>query len=123
MVGQPRDRFDLFISGFVINEASRGNAEAARRRLEIVADIPVLEITEHVRRLGKVLIEEGAVPRNAEVDALHLAIAAVNGMNYLLTWNCAHLANASMRIRIESVCRAQGYEPPIICTPQELMEE
>lgn len=118
-----RSRFDLFISELVLSEASRGNADTARRRMDLLSELPELEIGEHVRRLATALIEEGALPLNAEVDALHLAIATVNGMDYLLTWNCAHLANAAMRLKIESVCRAHGYEPPIICTPLELMEE
>ena len=53
-------------------------------------------------------------------DALHIAVAAVNGMDYLLTWNCKHIANVALRLRIEAVCRAAGYEPPLICTPEEL---
>jgi hypothetical protein len=69
------------------------------------------------------LISEGAIPAKAEIDAYHIAIAAVHDMEYLLTWNCAHIANAVMRGRIESVCRKHGYEPPTICTPQELMED
>ena len=68
------------------------------------------------------LISEGAIPATAEVDAFHIAVAAVNGVEYLLTWNCTHIANAVIRPRIAAVCRRQGIEPPIICTPQELME-
>ena len=64
-----------------------------------------------------------AIPEQAEIDAYHIAVATVNGMDYLLTWNCTHIANAVMRPRVEAVCRGHGYEPPIICTPQELMEE
>jgi hypothetical protein len=56
------------------------------------------------------------------VDALHIAVATVQGIEYLLTWNCTHIANAAMRPRIEAICRSLGYEPPTICTPQELME-
>jgi len=62
----------------------------------------------------------GLLPPKAAIDALHLALATVHGMDYLLTWNCTHLANAALRSRLEAVCRAQGYEPPIICTPEEL---
>jgi hypothetical protein len=113
-----RSHFDLFVSEYVLTEVSIGNADASRRRLDLIADIAKLEVTAEVERLT-----EGAIPRKAAVDAYHLAIAAVNGMDYLLTWNWAHLANAFMRVKIESVCRAHDYEPPIICTPQELMEE
>jgi hypothetical protein len=63
------------------------------------------------------------LPERAAVDALHIAVAAVHGMDYLLTWNCTHIANAALRDPIESVCRAHGYEPPAICTPEELLSE
>lgn len=117
-----RSDFELYISEFVIAEISRGDPEAAKRRLEAITDISELEATEEVRVLGKALILEGPIPPKAEIDAYHIAIAAVNGMDYLLTWNCTHIANAVMRAKIEMVCRRYGYEPPVICTPQELME-
>jgi hypothetical protein len=72
--------------------------------------------------LAKALITEGPIPPKAEIDAYHIAVAAVHGMEYLLTWNCTQIANVVMRPKVESVCRKYGYEPPIICTPQELME-
>lgn len=118
-----RSSFELFISEFVIAEASLGNPEAAKKRLEAIAGLPELSTANEVRMLANALISEGAIPTKAEVDAFHIAVAAVNGLEYLLTWNCAHIANALMRPRIEAVCRQQGVEPPIICTPQELMEE
>ena len=118
-----RPSFDLFISEFVAAEAILGNFEAAQKRLEIIADLPKLAVTEAVRTLAKALISDGPIPPKAEIDAYHIAVAAVNGVEYLLTWNCAHIANAIMRPKIEEVCRRQGFEPPIICTPQELMED
>ena len=117
-----RPDFELFISEFVIVEASLGNAESAQKRLEIIGNIPKLSVNESVRVLAKALISNGPIPANAEVDAYHIAVAAVNGIEYLLTWNCTHIANAIMRPKIEEVCRRQGFEPPIICTPLELME-
>lgn len=114
--------FEIYISEFVVAEASQGNAEAAERRLSVLADIPELEVTETVRELGKVLVLEGPIPAGAEIDAFHIAVAAANGMDYLLTWNCKHIANAVMRPKVEAVCRNHGFEPPTICTPQELME-
>ena len=81
-----------------------------------------LQATEAVRVLGQALITRHALPEKAEIDAYHVAIAAVNGIEYLLTWNCTHIANAVTRPKIEATCRALGYEPPIICTPDELME-
>lgn len=116
-------RFDLFVSEFVLAEASLGDAAAARLRVDAVAGIPELEATELVRQLGAALMADGPVPAAAEIDAYHIAIAAVNGMDYLLTWNCRHIANAGIRGKIEDVCRSNGYDPPTICTPQELMED
>ncbi len=117
-----RGDFEIFISEFVIVELSQGNPEAAARRLKAIEAIPELDINDEVRQLGKLLITEGPIPEKAEIDAFHIAVAAVNGMDYLLTWNCKHIANAVMRSRVENVCHNHGYLPPIICTPQELME-
>jgi hypothetical protein len=86
-------------------------------------DINVLELSPEARVLADELIRQGAIPGKAVLDAFHIGIAVVNGMDYLLTWNCTHIANASMRHKIESICRLIGYEPPVICTPEELMEE
>ena len=116
-------RYDLFISEFVIVESSQGDATAANRRLTVLNDIPELSFTEESRFLAAMLLDAGPIPSNALIDAYHIAIAAVNGMDYLLTWNCTHIANARIRPRIEDICRIQGYEPPVICTPLELMEE
>ena len=117
-----RADFDLFISEFVLVEASQGHPDAAKRRLDVLNGIDELETPIEVRDLAIALIREGSLPEKAELDALHIATAAVNGMDYLLTWNCKHIANAVMRPKVEAVCRKHGYEPPIICTPQELME-
>lgn len=88
-----------------------------------MADIPILQLTEEVRRVAHELLSQKALPAQAAVDALHVAVAVVNGMDYLLTWNCTHIANAAVRSKIERVCRSLGYEPPVICTPEELLEE
>ena len=117
-----RADFDLFVSEFVVVESSKGDAEAARRRLLVIQDIAEIEVSNSVRDLAAALIKEGSLPGNAVIDAFHVSVAAVNGINYLLTWNCAHIANAVMRPKIESVCRKNGFEPPIICTPSELLE-
>ncbi len=114
--------FEIFISEFVVAESWQGDTEAAERRIAVIADIPELEITETVRELAKALISEGPIPVGSEIDAYHIAVAAANGMDYPPTWNCKHIANAAMRPKIEEVCRNHGFEPPIICTPLELME-
>ena len=117
-----RPHFELFVSELVTAEACLGDPEFAQRRLGAIEALPKLAVTEAVRELAKKLVSEGPIPDTAEMDAYHIAVAAVNGMEYLLTWNCTHIANAVMRPRIEEICRQQGFEPPIICTPQELME-
>ena len=117
-----RQNYRIFVSDLVISEASKGHSEASQRRLAAIADLPLLQISEDVRALAQALIESHALPEKAEVDAYHVAIAAVNGIAYLLTWNCTHIANAHTRPKIENTCRTLGYEPPVICTPLELME-
>ena len=113
-----RSEFEVFISEFVIAESAQGNPEASTRRIESIRDIPELEVSEDVKILAKALIVEGPIPEKSEIGAYHIAVATVNGMDYLLTWNCTHIANAVMRPKVESVCRSHGYEPPIICTPK-----
>ena len=115
-----REQFDLYISALVIQEAGAGNPEAAQKRLEQLDDIPELNITEEVKRFAQVLIQKVPLPEKARIDALHIAVAALSGMDYLLTWNCTHIANAILRPKLEAICREFGYEPPTICTPQEL---
>jgi hypothetical protein len=118
-----KDEFALYVSEFVLAEASEGNADAANRRLVAIADIPLLRATPEVMALAEKLLIVGALPRKAYIDAFHIAISAVHGMDYLLTWNCKHIANAIMRPKIEAICINKGYDPPIICTPEELMGE
>lgn len=118
-----RSDFEVYISEFVLREASLGDPAAAARRLIVLEQIAEVEVTEDVRALGQVLITEGPIPARAEIDAYHIAVAAVNGIDYLLTWNCTHIANATMRPKIETSCRRYGFEPPNICTPQQLLED
>lgn len=118
-----RARFELYTAQPVVDEAAEGHAEAAERRLEKLTPLPLLDITEEVSRVAEALLRRGPIPRKAAVDAVHIAAAAVHSMDYLLTWNCKHIANAAMRNKIEAIIRSNGYEPPILCTPEELLEE
>jgi len=115
--------YDLFVSQLVVSESAGGDEDAARERSSFLRDIPRLGTTEAVGDLAARLVASGVVPRKAAEDALHIAVAAVHGVDYLLTWNCKHIANARMRQAIERVCREAGYEPPVVCTPEELMED
>jgi len=117
-----RDRFELLISQAVLDEASRGDADVAARRMALLAEIAVLTIGDDVIEFAAQLLRRRVVPAKAQSDALHIAVAAVNHVAYLMTWNCAHIANAAVRGKIEGACRAAGLQAPIICTPEELGE-
>jgi hypothetical protein len=117
-----RHAFDLFISQMVLDEAGAGDPEAAARRLAILTPLLLLNPREEEAELAQALIAQLPLPASAAADALHIAIAVVNGMDFLLTWNCTHIANAALRSRIEAICRSKGFEVPIICTPEELLE-
>ena len=116
-----RVRFDLFISGVVLEEASRGNPEAAQRRIEILGGITSLAVTDDVIILSKDLIQKKALPKKAVDDSFHIAISAVHRINYLLTWNCRHIDNAETKPLVRGICIANGHTCPEICTPLELM--
>lgn len=120
---EQRKRFDLYVSEAVVAECSAGDPQAAQERLDAVDGIPILDVTDDAEQLADLLVSGIPLPQRAEVDALHIAIATVNGMDYLLTWNCAHIANAALQARIEVICRSAGFEPPTICTPQQLWEQ
>jgi len=118
-----RKEFDLYISALVLQEAGQGDREAARKRLEAVEHLPILRLTDEAVVLAEALLKEGALPRRAADDAIHLALATVSEMDFLLTWNCRHLANAELSGPAARFLRAKGYEPPVVCTPEELMGE
>lgn len=115
-----RQKFTVVASQLVVKEASAGDATAAQQRLARLTSIELLTTGDAAIALAHTLVEQGAIPAKAAADALHIAIAVTNGVEYLLTWNCRHIANASTRNQIENLCQTQGYEPTIICTPDEL---
>ncbi len=116
-----RGAFDLFVSQLVIDEASAGDADAVARRLAILDGIPLIEPQSGTDELVDALIQYLALPPRAVADAVHIALAVVNGIDFLLTWNCTHIANAANRPIIESTCQSLGYAAPVICTPEELL--
>ena len=116
------ERFQLVASELVVAECGAGDVDAARARLETLEGVTLLGTSAAAEDLARNLLDLGAVPRKAAADAAHIAIAAANGVEFLVTWNFRHIANAAMRVAIESACRQAGYKPPVICTPNELLE-
>lgn len=109
------------MSRFVLDEASLGDEKLAAERLEALKGIPLLELSEPILTLGTELLERAVLPEKARVDALHIATAAVHEIDYLLTWNCKHIANANLVPRVNKIIENEGYMPPYICTPEELI--
>jgi predicted nucleic acid-binding protein len=116
-----RSEFDIYTSQVVTAEAERGDAVAARNRLELLAQLPSLAPTVESEALVPALLRATGLPPSALLDMAHGSIATVHGMQFLLTWNCRHIANARIIRVVERVCRTAGYEPPVLCTPEELM--
>lgn len=114
------DHLEIVISQVVLDECGGGDPTAAEERLEVVENHRLLAITQECHELATNLMNAKAVPASEPRDALHIAIASVHRVHYLLTWNFKHIANAVLRHRIEFVIREAGFDPPIICTPQEL---
>ena len=115
-----RTSYQLRVSQLVLDEAAGGDAGMGARRVNALTGVPVIDLTQEASALATDLVIRGALPRKALVDAFHIGIAASHHLDYLLTWNCRHLANAAIRGTIEAVCRSAGLVPPVICTPEEL---
>ncbi|HEX5244706.1 MAG TPA: type II toxin-antitoxin system VapC family toxin [Tepidisphaeraceae bacterium] len=119
---ESRQHFQLLTSEVARVECSRGDPQAASERLELIANLTMAQALPDFESLAELLLVRHALPAKARIDAFHVAIAPTNSIEYLLTWNCRHLANATMRTKIEATCQERGYPAPIICTPYELME-
>ena len=118
-----RQDFELYVSAVVLAEVARGNEQFAAARTTVAQQLTIVEISESATALADSLVEHAGLPPTAYEDAIHIAVAATGGMDYLLTWNCRHIANAMIIPRVNRVIRSFGYEPPLIYTPQQLMEE
>lgn len=116
-----QERFELVISELVREEAAVGDRDAAQSRLAAISPLTVIAATPEVARLAQALVDRKAVPERVAQDAVHIAIAAVHRVPFLVTWNFRHIANAAARPRIEAVCRDAGIDPPLLCTPDQLV--
>ncbi|MBI1748177.1 MAG: type II toxin-antitoxin system VapC family toxin [Acidobacteria bacterium] len=119
---QVRPNLKCFVSDFVIQEAERGNATYAQKRLEAIKDFPVLELSGEIKDLAQKYFAAILIPERAKVDAFHLAVAAWHRMDYLLSWNCTHIASGRVRRIVRDINDGLGVHTPTICTPEELME-
>jgi hypothetical protein len=116
-----RSDFQLYSSQAVVKETSQGDTEIASRRLEIIRNLALLDLNQSVLDLAEQFLERSSLPAKADVDAVHIAAATVHGMDYLLTWNCKHIANAQIQGKLAEISLDFGYELPILCTPYELL--
>jgi hypothetical protein len=117
-----RHEHELFTSQVVLDEIAAGDAEMARQRLELVASTMLLDLTDDANALTKVILHSGVLPVAADRDAAHIALATVHQMDILLSWNCRHIANAFIQARLRKLAAASGFTLPVICTPEELLE-
>jgi predicted nucleic acid-binding protein len=118
-----RNDFALFVSQAVLREAERGDPDAAHRRTQLLAGIPVLSVTSEAEDLAAAILRERLLPPVAVDDALHLSLAVVHQMDFLLTWNCRHLANAELLPPLEQWIAHRNLRVPSVCTPDELLEK
>ncbi len=118
-----RKNFGLYVSQLVVNEAGRGDREAAEKRLSLLKDVPLLQFNDKIADFAQKIVSDKIIPEKAAEDAIHIAVATIHKMDYLVTWNCSHIANAELRRKISKLGAECGYEMSVICTPEELMGE
>ncbi len=118
-----RQIFDLFISQLVIDEVSKGDRVFAQKRLDLIQNIPFIDFNDEAKDLAKEILRQNVLPPKATLDVFHIATTAVHKIDFLLTLNCKHIANAFIFRRIEKICVEFDYEAPIVCTPQEILEK
>ena len=113
---------DGFISPIILEEISKGDAQAAQKRLAVVEPFEILELIPEIKELADLYFDAVDLPEKARADAYHLAMAIEHGMDYLVTWNCVHIAGARVNRIVESINSERNLQTPFICTPEELME-
>jgi hypothetical protein len=120
---EARTEFELYISELVLVEIGDGDQQAAECRLGLAKEFRTLNVTPECSLLAQRLLRKGGLPQRASTDASHIATAAVHGMDFLLTWNCRHIANAVLIPKLGSIMAAEGYVSPLICTPPQLVHK
>jgi predicted nucleic acid-binding protein len=115
-------KLDSFISQFVINEIADGDPVAAKARLQASSHFPQLKMNQEIADLANRYFKAIHIPEKAKTDAFHLATATWHGMDYLVSWNCTHIASGRVRNIVEHINAENDLATPTICTPEELME-
>jgi hypothetical protein len=118
-----RSKYQLVTSQYVLDEAALGDSSLAADRLQALAGIPLLDLPIEVPQLAGEILRRAILPANAQIDALHIAVASFHEVEYLLTWNCKHIANANVLPKIRDLLMELGYPVPVICTPEEMIGE
>jgi len=115
-------KYKSFVSALVFQEAGKGDQNQAEMRLAAMANFPMIDIDDEAQSLAEKIIAKKGIPGEYPEDALHIAVAAVNGIDVIITWNFAHLNNPFTRKKIRMIVEAEGYSCPEICSPEELLE-
>ena len=115
-------RFRLVVSELVIAEAGAGDPAAASARLAVLESLTLLKTKEETEALAERILRAGAIPEAGAADATHVAVAVTHGVDYLVTWNFRHIANAANQRQMDRICREAGYDPVVLCSPAQLME-
>lgn len=116
-----RSNYGLYISEVVSLECAAGDPSAAKKRLDAIDGLSLLRVTKEAVELSKAMVARGIIPSKAAEDSLHISIATIHAMDFLLTWNCKHIANPEIQKRIALYLEEQGLFLPFICTPEELL--
>jgi predicted nucleic acid-binding protein len=117
-----RHSHELFTSQVVLDEIAFGEPAMAQFRLETLQTVPLLQVTDGIKELARKVLTSGLLPATADRDAVHIALASAYNVDILLSWNCRHIANAAIQSRLRRLVESAGFELPVICTPEELME-
>ena len=120
---EERGNYELVTSQYVLDEASAGDPELAAERLQSLDGIPLLPLDAQISVIANEIMSRAILPPKASIDALHIAMVAHHRIEYLLTWNCTHIANARILPRIHDLLRDLGIRIPMICTPEEMVDD
>lgn len=120
---QERTKYTLVTSQYVLDEAMQGDAQLAKERSLALEGMPLVELPDAIPVLADELLKSAILPVRARLDALHICAASFHGIDYLLTWNCTHIANARILPRIRTFLSAKGYVLPEVCTPEEMLDD